>query len=242
MVWGASNCSHLNQYRWKDGLMRRRLATGASILVAGLAMGWIGGSVGAADHASGAHARSGVSSLPPWLHKTMYAKAYVAPAAPFVPNVQPVGMSVPASEVTAIVSDGGLVRFGLASLKVPPGQTYPALSTDSGTTWRVDGPLFHVNAAQAASVVGSTGAIPPRGAYFWGQGGNIIWITYDEGAHWSNLAFAAGVDRVSVNKGTLDAVVLGKEVKDGDIQRFLYVSTDSGRTWKFHSELTNLKN
>ena len=77
------------------------------------------------------------------------------------------------------MADPGLVRFGLASLAIPAGETYPALSTDGGTTWRIDGPLFHVNAAQAAAVVGSSGALQPRGAYFWGQGGNVIWITYD---------------------------------------------------------------
>ena len=61
-------------------------------------------------------------------------------------------------------------------------------------------------------------------------------------AHWSNLAFAAGVDRVSASKGALAAVVLGNQVKGGAIQRFLYVSMDSGRTWRFHSQLPNLKN
>lgn len=219
----------------------RGLVARAAIAIVVIVVGWTHGAVGATEHASEVQAQSGISSLPSWLHKTMHATAYVAPVVPAVPNVQPVGAAVPSNEVTAIVSDGGGVRFGLAFLHIGPGETYPALSADSGVTWHVDGPLFHVNAAQASLVVGSTGTIELHGAYFWGQGGNIIWMTYDEGAHWWTLEFANSVDRVSAKKGVLDAVVLGDQVKGGEFQGFLFVSTDSGRTWRFHRELANVR-
>ncbi len=90
-------------------------------------------------------------------------------------------------------------------------------------------------------MVATSGAIPPSGASFWGQGGNVIWFTYDKGDHWWTLWFANSVDEVRRNKGQLEAVVLGNPVKGG-MQRFLYVSRDSGRTWNLQSQLSNLTN
>jgi hypothetical protein len=180
----------------------RRLAAGVSIICLAAVVVVTGASTETTESGAHADARSNISALPHWLHKTIRASAYVPPTAPLVP-ILPVGTSVPANGVSPIVSDGSEVRFGLTFLTIGPGQTYPALSTDDGMTWHVAGPLFHVNAAQAALVVGSTGSIPPVGAYFWGQGGNIISLTYDEGAHWSMLGFANSVDRVSANRGNL---------------------------------------
>jgi hypothetical protein len=219
--------------------MSRQTVRGVMVVLVLVTAFW-GAGAGVLEPSADADAPSGVSALPPWLHKTMHARAYVPPTAPFVPNVQPAGTSVLGSGVSAIVSDGGPVRFGLASVDMGPGQTYPGLSTDDGVTWHVDGPLFHVDAAQGAAFVGSVGALRPRGAYFWGQGGNVIWTTYDEGLHWWILSFGAGVDRVSANKGELDAVVFGDQVKHGDIQRLLYVSKDSGRIWSFRREVSSL--
>ena len=181
------------------------------------------------------------SALPPFLHSTMHARAYVSPAAPFVPNEQPVGSPAPRSDVTATVSSGRDLQFGLATFPSSP-QTYPAISTDGGSTWKIDGPLFHVDAAQGAAVVESTGALRPAGAYFWGRGGNVIWMTYASDAHWSLIAFGAGVDQLNSTRGTLEAVVFGNQVDHATAtQRFLYTSTDSGKTWKLRRRLANLR-
>ena len=188
---------------------------------------------------SAAESGSGASALPTWLHKTVDANADAAPASPFVPSVEPIGTAVPRNDVTASVSDNRKLRFGLATFPSTT-QTYPAISTNGGTDWKVDGPLFHVDALQGASVVASSGVLPPRGAYFWSRGGNLIWLTYDEGVHWRTAVFGAGVDDLRSRHGTLEAVVFGAQVRTTALQRFLYVSTDSGKTWKFHRQLADL--
>ena len=142
-------------------------------------------------------------------------------------------------DVTASVSDNSKLKFGLATFPSST-QTYPAISTNGGTTWKVDGPLFHVDALQGATVVASSGVLPPHSAYFWGRGGNLIWITYDEGAHWWTAVFGAGVDDLSSRHGTLEAVVFGAQVRSTALQRFLYVSTDSGKTWRVRRQLADL--
>lgn len=170
----------------------------------------------------------------------MHAATYVSPAAPIVANELSVGSPVPRSDVTATVSDSGKLKLGLATIPSST-QTYPAVSRNGGVTWEIDGPMFHVDAAQAASVVGSAGALRPHGAYFWGRGGNVIWITHDSGSHWSTVAFAAGVYRVSESKGTLEAVAFGSQTNHASaIQRFLYTSVDAGTSWTFRQQLANL--
>jgi len=135
----------------------------------------------------------------------------------------------------------GDIAFGLAVYRGFQGATYPAISTDGGAIWRIDGPRFYVAAAQAANATSNVGALGTSGAYFWGQGGNFVKITTDEGTHWWITGFAAGVFKVSVTHGTLRTIALGNQLQDGDFQAFLYVSTNSGSTWSFHSQLPNVR-
>jgi hypothetical protein len=108
-------------------------------------------------------------SIPSFLPRTLHAKPFAGQADSAVPDLQPAGTLVPTGDVTPTVSDSSHLRFGLAFLPTL-GQTYPAISTDGGMTWRLDGPLFHVNAADGAAVVSSVGTLGLKGAYFWGQG------------------------------------------------------------------------
>lgn len=223
----------------------RRGSAAAVLVVLLLAAAAAGGSAGAAPRSNaGARAGSGASALPTWLHPTVRATAEVMPAAPFVPNILASGTPAPRRDVTTTVSDGKKLWFGLVTYP-HSSQTYPVISADGGSTWSIDGPLFHVDALQGASVVARVGALRPHGAYFWGQGGNLIWITYDLGAHWWQVGFGAGVASVSRSKkGTLEAVAFGSEVHEDHgsaLQRFLYASTDAGRTWKLRQELAPLR-
>ncbi len=221
------------------GRTPRRVSAGAVLVTLVLLID--GASAAAAQPVRGREATSDVTARPPWLPRTMHATTYVRPAAPFVPNELSAGSSVPRSDVTATVSDGGKLKFGLATIPVTS-QTYPVISGNGGVTWEIDGPMFHVDAAQGASVVGSAGALRPHGAYFWGRGGNVIWITHDSGTQWSTVAFAAGVYQVSESKGTLEAVAFGNQTNHASaIQRFLYASVDSGKSWTFRRQLANLR-
>ena len=215
----------------------RRVRSGAEILAVVLLASGVALVPG--QPSSAAKTRSSGSALPTWLHKTVDANAYMAPASPLLPSIEPDGTEVPGQDVTASVSDNGKLKFGLATFPSST-QTYPAISTNGGTTWKVDCPLFHVDALQGASVVVSSGALPPHSAYFWGRGGNLIWITYDEGAHWWAAVFGAGVDDLSTRHGTLEAVVFGAQVGATAVQRFLYVSTDSGEIWRVRRQLADL--
>ena len=215
----------------------RRFCFGVAILAAALMASGVALASGQPSRA--AESRSAASALPTWLHKTVDANAYVAPASPFVPSIEPAGTVVPGHDVTASVSDNRKLKFGLATFPSST-QTYPAISTNGGTAWKVDGPLFHVDAVQGASVVASSGVLPPHGAYFWGRGGNLIWTTYDDGAHWWKAVFGAGVDNLSLRNGALEAVVFGAQIRATALQRFLYVSTDSGKTWRVRQQLADL--
>ena len=53
-------------------------------------------------------------------------------------------------------------------------------------------------------------------------------------------SFGAGVDYLSSRNGTIEAVVFGAQVRATALQRFLYVSTNSGRTWKVRRQLPDL--
>ena len=217
----------------------RRFCFGAEFLAVALMASGVALALASHQPSSAAESGSVSSPLPSWLHMTVDANAYVAPASPFVPSSEPAGTAVPGHDVTAAVSDNSKLKFGLATFPSST-QTYPAISTNGGTSWKVDGPMFHVDALQGASVVASSGVLPPHGAYFWARAGNLIWITYDEGAHWWNVVFGAGVDDLSSRHGTFEAVVFGAQVRATALQRFLYVSSDSGKIWRVRRQLADL--
>jgi hypothetical protein len=155
-------------------------------------------------------------------------------------NYQPIGVLVPKADIVATAANGDGILFGLTLHRDFMEATYPALSTDGGTTWRIDGPLFWVAAADAPNVTSNVGALGSRGAYFWGQGGNFVKVTTDEGHHWWLTSFDAGVYKVSASHGILRAVALGNQVSCTDFQAFLYVSTDSGSAWNLHGQLRDV--
>ena len=141
--------------------MRRSVR--CSILAAALMASGV--ALASGQPSSAAESGSAASALPTWLHKTVDANTYMAPASPFVPSIEPAGTAVPGHDVTASVSDNRKLKFGLATFPNST-QTYPAISTNGGTAWKVDGPLFHVDALQGASVVARSGVLPPTAPTF----------------------------------------------------------------------------
>ena len=195
---------------------------------------------GAAVSADQGASSSERSSVPAFVHRTV--RAIPLPGTPSsILNFRPVGALVAKADVVATAADSRRVLFGLAVYRDFTGATYPAISSDGGAIWRIDGPRFYVAAAQAASVTSHVGALGPHGAYFWGPGGNSVKVTTDEGIHWWITGFAAGVDKVSSTRGTLRTVALGNQLPGGAFQAFLYVSTNSGKTWNLHGQLHNVR-
>lgn len=203
-----------------------------------------GGASGAAKTAGLSTNSSGHSRMPVVPRKTI--RAIRLPSAPngSTTNLQPPGVLVPKADIVATAGNGQQVLFGLAVFDAFMEATYPAISTDSGATWLIDGPRFYVAAAQGPDLTDSLGTLSDRGAYFWGHGGDVVNVTTDEGVHWwaTGFGFGAGVYKVSGRGHTLHTVALGEQLKGGSsFQAFLYVSTNSGRTWRLHGKLRNVR-
>ena len=77
--------------------------------------------------------------------KTVHTIAFPAPTSSAL-DILRIGTVVPKADITAGAADTHQLRFGLAVY--PSSQTYPATSTDAGTTWRIDGPLLYMAAAR----------------------------------------------------------------------------------------------
>jgi hypothetical protein len=121
--------------------------------------------------------------------------------------------------------------FALAGLR--NGETYPAATVDGGRKWRIDGPVFHIPAANAAATVTQAGAAWPD-TYFAFGFGSVVDVTTDGGVHW--WVAGLGDDVLAVVPGIaphhLIAVVqnfLGSNTTK--VARLVYVSPDGGRHW-----------
>ncbi len=107
---------------------------------------------------------------------------------------------------------------------------YPAVTSDGGKTWRVDGPIFHVAAADANAVVTAISAAAPDTVVAFG--GPAVDVTTDGGLHWSTTNFPGGVWAVGVNNGTVTAYAGTTWSYDGPVA--LYQSRDGGLHWTYH--------
>ncbi len=199
---------------------------------------------GVVDAAASARQESAIAgqNLPAYMQKTVHGRLVPqSTQSSFIPNPLPIGTFVPSTDMAVIAVDSHGLRFGLAIYPTPQDTTYPAISTDGGGSWRIDGPLFHVAAAQGASVITNVGPLGSQGAYFWGRSGNVVWVTTDRGSQWWSTGFPYGVHVVSATHGILRAAALGNQLKSGEFETFLYVSKDSGRTWTLRGRLGNVK-
>lgn len=117
---------------------------------------------------------------------------------------------------------------------------YPAATSNGGRTWRIDGPALHLDAAQAPLVVLQVGVANRRTFFAWGGpgGGQVVDVTSDGGRHWWRailgevvLAIVAGED------GRLAAVSQSAAPSGSSVQTSVYVSSDSGRHWRYDARL-----
>ncbi|MGE5226096.1 MAG: hypothetical protein ACM3OO_04400 [Planctomycetaceae bacterium] len=143
------------------------------------------------------------------------------PKAVFSPG--PPGTPLADSTIGRTAAATNELVFGLADRHQLFGFVFPAISTDGGHTWQLDGPCFYYAAAQGPAATTKIGALGPNWAYAWGRGGNFVKVTHDGGAHW----FAANlpsIRRVTSSGRTLRAWLFGTHS--------LYISRDYGLTWQ----------
>ncbi len=135
----------------------------------------------------------------------------------------PRGTVLPKAAIGRTAAATQQIVFGLADRGPLSSVVYPAISTDGGTTWRLDGPCFYYAAAQGPGATDSIGARAPDWAYAWGWGGVFVRVTHDGGAHWFAANLPNPARRVVASGRTLRAYLLRT--------RSTYISRDYGMTW-----------
>jgi hypothetical protein len=158
-------------------------------------------------------------------------------------GILPPGTPLPVADIHRRASATREVIFALATVSSQDGSVgtgYPAISTDAGRSWRIDGPASSGGPAAGASAVSDVGAMSPETAYTWGAFGNFVEVTMDAGRHWWVSAFGAGVCSVTRHDGLLQARAFGLQPgPGGTTETFLYVSRNRGLTWTLQGRLGN---
>lgn len=147
------------------------------------------------------------------------------------------GSPVAGKVVAQRVSLGGDVKAGLAEGAGIGGAVYPALSTDGGRHWHIDGPMFYRPAADAPNVTSRLAALGDNTLMAWGPGGNFVKTTTDRGAKWFTSNFPVGVHSAAVTNGDLTVRALGNPGKSGEFPTREYTSTDGGMVWQRGAQL-----
>ena len=123
--------------------------------------------------------------------------------------------------------------FALATLN---GTTYPAASVNGGKTWRIDGPHFHVSAANAPDAVSRLGAAGHATYFAYGgpEGGESIVVSTDAGKRWWR-AYMPGVPMAVVYGalGSNGGRGLLAFVRSGGSKILTYTSADGGKHWRY---------
>jgi hypothetical protein len=119
--------------------------------------------------------------------------------------------------------------YGLAFVQ---SQTYPVTTADGGISWRVDGPIFYVAAADADAYVDQISAPSPQTVLVWGpDSANTVDVTTDGGDRWRSADLGPGVLGMGETiTGKLWAVVADPSAR-------FFLSTNGGRTWSSRDTL-----
>lgn len=115
---------------------------------------------------------------------------------------------------------------------------YPALSTDGGRSWRIDGPQVHVDAADGPEGVGYVGVAGPR--TFFAYGSSVVDVTTDGGRTWWET-FLGELVMAVVPGPRSELVAFAQQSVSNERPNpavtWQYVSRDGGRHWSFSTGL-----
>lgn len=118
---------------------------------------------------------------------------------------------------------------------------YPALTTDGGRVWRIDGPPLHVDAADGAEGVGSVGIASPR--TFFAYGSSVVDVTTDGGRRWRETYLGEGVAAVVPSYRNELVAYVEQSVSNQHLNpavTWQYVSRDGGRHWRYSTEFAGI--
>jgi len=159
--------------------------------------------------------------------KTVTAKRLHARPGAVAPGTKVRDSALLGTRVFANASAG----FALAGV----GQAqYPARTTDGGQTWRIDGPQFHVNAADAPEAVTAVGVAGPRRLFAYGS--QVVDATTDAGRTWWEAFFQDLVVAVVPGSGHR-LVAYVQQASGAHAVTSQYVSRDGGRHWRLSTAI-----
>jgi hypothetical protein len=133
--------------------------------------------------------------------------------------------------------------FAITDLPHASGGTYPVATADGGRTWRTDGPVLHVPAAQGPLAVDQAGLAGRRIYFAWcGACNTVIDVTPDAGGHLWQTFMPGNVLAVLSDanaRAGLTAIVAGPNGAPNGrgASLWVYQSAD-GRRWSYERSLT----
>jgi len=199
------------------------------LLLASVPLVLIGATVAIGGGRSGAPFRAAASRVKPprsFTARRLRARANAVPVGSLVSNQALFGQ-----RVFANASNG----FALAD----EGQAqYPARTVDGGQTWKIDGPQFHVDAADAPEAVGSVG-IANSHTYF-AYGSSVVDVTTDAGRTWWETFLGELVMAVVPGHSHHLIAYVQQSASNSSANpavTWQYVSRDGGRRWRYSSTL-----
>jgi hypothetical protein len=156
------------------------------------------------------------------------------------------GTRVSSSFIGIRVFAGRRTGFAITNVLKAGDGTYPVATTNGGTTWRTDGPVLHIPAAQGAIAVGQAGVAGSRIYFAWcGACNSVIDITPDAGKHWWQAYMPGQVLSLLGSpyaRAGLIAVVEGPtSAADGrGASLWVYIS-NNGRRWTYNHSMNAVR-
>jgi hypothetical protein len=144
------------------------------------------------------------------------------------------GTAVRARTLGTRVFTDSIHGFALATERF--GAAYPAVTTNGGKTWRINGPVLHVPAAQAPFAVTHVGAANATTYFAWGA--QSIDATSDSGRHWwRTLVNDSALAVVATGRTLIAMVDAAPAGGTGSATTSVYLSSDGGHHWRLTHQL-----
>lgn len=141
-----------------------------------------------------------------------------------------VRLPVPSADLTDLVRVRGDTIEALADRGAFFGEVYPAISTDDGADWRLDGPQFDRAAADGANATDRLAVTTNGTLAAWGRTGSIVKTRAYGSSRWRASGFDEGLRSLHVAGSRL--IVSTYPITDPPQPVTTYVSRDNGWSWR----------